>query len=302
MTIDQIKAQHSLDDIARQIRGMSGSNSIMESKTPNLLFSQIDPFLAIGYATTIPGSPVKRIVGLGNNPDVDQATVPEDIWPGGGLYPWITAAATSLEAVSTSTEDSPTGTGMGAISLSLLDGSYNEITMPVTLNGVTAAPITGTYKRINGGLTTVKGSGAPAVRASNVGDIIIRDSGGGTTRAIIPAAKGIMRQAVYTVPAGYTAQVVSLYMAFNRGTGGGATRYLTIASFVQNAVTGVARTALDISCNGESYRHDGLPGIILPEKTDFALQILSVSADNSDITGAFLGVLISNAYIATLTY
>lgn len=279
---------------------LAGFESAISDLIYGFIFTKIDSLMAVGYFSTAITSRVRRVTALGNNPDVDQGTVPETIWPGGGLYPWMTAA-TSLEAVSTSVEDSPTGTGMGAISTTLLNSSYVESVVPVTLNGTTAVPITGTWLRINTGVTTTKGSGAAAVGAVNAGDIIIRDAGGGTTRAIIPAGKGILRQAVYTVPAGYTLQIISQYIAFNRGTGGGATRYLTVTGYIQNSA-GVARRPLDLSCNGEAYRHDGIPGITLPEKTDFAMEVISVSADNSDITGAFLGVLMKNDLVSTITY
>jgi len=270
-------------------------NAIAFSKTQG----KLDPLIALGFMSSAITAPIRRVTALGNNPDVDGVSLPETIWPGGGLYPWMTGA-TSLEAVSTSVQDSPTGTGMGAISLTLMNAAYAESSVSVTLNGTTAAPITGTWFRVNGGITTTKGSGAPATRAVNVGDIIIRDAGGGTTRAIIPAGRGILRQAVYTVPAGYSLQILSHYMGFNRGTGG-ATRYVTMNNHSQNS-SGVARTPLDLSCNGESYRHDGLPGITIAEKTDYSLEVLSISADNSDITGAFLGILMRNDLIATLAY
>lgn len=276
--------------------------SLLETLT-SALFDKLDPLVAAAFSPTALTSQVRRVAVLGNNPDVDQGSVPETVWPGGGLYPWMTGA-TSLEAVSSganATQDSPTGTGMGAISLTLLNTSYVASIVTVTLNGTTAVPIPGSWYRVNGGITTTKGSGAPVTRATNAGDILIRDAGGGTVRAIMPAGKGILRQAVFTTEAGYTLQVLSHYIGFNRGTGGGATRYLTVSNFIQNS-SGVSRTPLDLSCNGESYRHDGIPGVIIPEKTDYALDVAAVSADNSDVTGAFLGVLVKNELINTLKY
>jgi hypothetical protein len=264
------------------------------------IFTKMGSLVSIGFYSTAITAKVRRVTALGNNPDIDQGTVPETIWPGGGLYPWKTSAG-ALEVVSTSAQDSPSGTGSGSISLIMLDGDYNETVVPVTLNGTTAVAISGTWLRINSGVTITKGSGAAAVGAVNAGDIIIRDAGAGTTRAIIQATKGILRQAIFTVPAGYTLQIISQYLAFNRGTGGGTTRYLTVTGYIQTP-TGVTRRPLDLSCNGESYRHDGIPGITLPEKTDFAMEVLSVSADNSDITGAFLGILMKNDLVATISY
>lgn len=264
------------------------------------IFEKLDSLVSLGFTSTSITNPVRRITALGNNPDVDQGTVPETIWPLGGLYSWKTTAG-ALEVVSSSVQDSPTGTGIATISLTLLDANYNESVVPVTLNGTTPVSIAGTWLRINSGVVMTKGSGAVANGVSNAGDILIRDSGAGTTRGVISAGKGILRQAVYTVPAGHTLQIISQYIAFNRGTGGGATRYLTISNYIQTP-TGILRIPLDLSCNGEAYRHDGVPGITIPEKTDYALQAISVSADNSDITAAFLGILIKNDYLTNLLF
>lgn len=281
---------------------LAAFETAIDGLTRGFLFSKLDPLVLAAFSSTALTSKVRRMAILGNNPDVDTGTVPETVWAGGGLYPWMTGA-TSLEAVSTSTQDSASGTGVSAILLTLLDTNYVASNVTVSLNGTTAAPITGTWFRINGGITTTKGSGAPATRAFNIGDIIIRDSGGGTTRAIIPAGKGITRQAVFTVEAGYTLQILSHYIALNRGTGGGAgvTKFLSVSNFIQST-TGISRTPLDISCDGEPYRHDGVPGVVIPEKTDYSLEAISVSADNSDVTAAFLGLLMKNDLVSTITY
>ncbi len=233
----------------------------------------------------------RRFTALGNNADVDQATVPEHVWTNGGLYPWIPAAGRSLEIVSSSTQDAAGGTGIYQVQLTLLDMNYNEVVVTATLTGTTAAAISGgPYIRINEGRATAKGSGAPEWRALNIGDITIRDAGGGTARAVIPAGRNFLNQAVYTMPDGWRGQVTSTYIGFNRGTGGGTTRYLTVRNYSQSS-SGIVIMPLDLSCDGESYRHDGVPGVIIPPRQDFALEIVSVSADNSDITAAFLGVM-----------
>lgn len=270
--------------------------------TSGFLYSKIDPLVMVGYSSTALSSKVRRMAILGNNPDVDTGSVPETVWPGGGLYPWMTGA-TSLEVVSSSTQDSATGTGVSAISLTLLDVNYVASNVTVSLDGTTPVAISGSWFRINGAITTTKGSGAAATRVFNVGTITIRDAGGGTTRAIISAGKGITRQAVFTVEAGYTLQVLSHYISLNRGTGGGAgvTKFLSVSNFIQTP-TGISRAPLDLSCDGEPYRHDGTPGVVVAEKTDYSLEAVSVSADNSDVTAAFLGLLMKNDLVSTITY
>lgn len=281
---------------------LSEFETAIDGLTSGFLYSKIDPLVMAGFSSIALTSKVRRVAILGNNPDVDTGTVPETVWPGGGLYPWMTGA-TSLEVVSSSTQDSATGTGISAISLTLLDTNYVASNVSVSLNGTTPVAIAGTWFRINGAVATAKGSGAPATRAFNVGAITIRDAGGGTTRAIISIGKGITRQAVYTVEAGYSFQIFSHYLSLNRGTGGGGgvTKYLSISNFVQSS-TGVSRTPLDLSCDGEPYRHDGILGVVLPEKTDYALEAIAVSADNSDVTAAFFGLLMKNDLVSTITY
>lgn len=238
---------------------------------------------AIGFGA-IPG--YRRVAALGNNPDVDTATVPEDVWSGGGVFPWMTGA-TSLEMVSTSAADSAAGTGARTVLWQQLDTGYTEFSQSVTLNGLTPVALPRQAFRINAGFMTSAGSGK-----TNAGNIILRDAGGGTTRAIIPAGYGITRQAIFTVPAGFTLSVNSQVISINRAIG--VTRYVTVANYIQSP-SGFYRLPLELSVGDmQPYRHDGLPGIILAEKTDYALRCTAVSSDSTDVTAAFLGVLKAN--------
>lgn len=254
------------------------------------IFNKIDPFVAIGFATT-PTSNVRRIVALGNNSDVDTAA-PEDIWSGGGLYPWMTTA-TSLEVVSDSANDTAAGTGARGVLINGLLGTYEESAQIVALNGLTPVAIPAQLLRIQTSAPTTAGS-----FGTNQGNITIRDAGGGTTRAIIPAGYGITRQSQYTVPLGYTLQIVSFLLCINRAT---AATDATIATYSKTA-TGPYRLPLEISIGNLPYRHDGLPGISFAEKTDFGLRATHVSANNMDITAAFLGILMKNDLVSTITY
>lgn len=230
-----------------------------------------------------------RVAALGNNPDVDTAAA-EDVWTGGGPYPWMTAV-TSLEIVSDSANDAAAGTGARTVLINGLDANYVAVAQTVTLNGTGAVAIPTQLFRINSALIMSSGSGKV-----NAGTITIRDSGGGTTRAIIPVGYGITRQAVFTVPAGKTLAINSQLLCINRT--GGVSRYATFANFIQPS-TGFYRMPLELSISERGpYRHDGLPSIIIGEKTDYAFRCTSVSNDNTDVTAAFLGVLIDNTALA----
>jgi hypothetical protein len=72
----------------------------------------------------VPG--YRRVTAIGNNPDLDTATLPEDIWSGGGQYPWMTGA-TALEVVSDSANDAAAGTGARTVTINGLDINYAEV-------------------------------------------------------------------------------------------------------------------------------------------------------------------------------
>lgn len=229
---------------------------------------------------------VRRVTALGNNPDVDVGSVPEDVWSGGGLYPFM-AAATSLELVSSSASDTSAGTGARTVLVSGLDAAYVEQSDTITMNGLTAVALPRQYFRINQLLVLTAGTAE-----NNVGDLTLRDAGAGATRAIIPATSGISRQAVFTVPAGHTLSVHSLFVSLNRTSG--IDKNITVGLTFRTS-TGVRRLTLEFSVSSVvPYRHEGIPGIILPEKTDVSMRTTFTASSDVDITGAFLGVLVSN--------
>jgi len=174
-----------------------------------------------------------------------------------------------------------------------LDATYAVIPIVVTaLNGTTPVPISVSPKRINGSQISSKGSGAPAFRASNVGTISIRDAGGGTVRAIIPAGKGITRQCIYTVPLGFTLQIISTLFSVNRVTA--SNQFFTFSSGVQTS-TGLIRYPFDVSIGDEPpYRHDGIPGITLPQGVDFCWRNTFASASR-DLSAGILAILRDNS-------
>ena len=247
----------------------------------------MDFYTAAGL-NMIPG--VRRVAALGNNPDIDQGTIPEDVWTGGGLYPFMTAA-TSLEIVSTSAADAAAGTGARTVTINGLDINYVEVVQTVTLNGTTPVAIPTQLFRINSALIMSSGTGG-----TNAGDINIRNSGAGTVRAIIPAGYGITRQSVFTVPAGHTMSVHSNVFSLNRA--GGIDKNVTLATFVRSP-NGFHRLPLELSVSQiMPYRHDGIPGVIVAEKNDFAIRCTFSSASDVDVTAAWLGLLIANTTLA----
>lgn len=233
-------------------------------------------------AGEVPG--YRRVALYGNNPDVDGSTLPEDAWSGGGVYPWMTGA-TSLEIASTDAADTAAGAGARTVLIQGLDTNYAEISSVVSLNGITAAAIPAQFFRINGAIVLTAGTGQ-----TNAGTISIRNSGGGTTRAVIPIGVGLLKQSAYTVPAGYQLYITSVSGAINRDTGAAGTKVATITSWVRGT-DGVVRQPGESPVGITPFRDTYTVPAVLDEKTDTVLRIVSVSADNLDITAGIMGYI-----------
>lgn len=229
----------------------------------------------------IPG--FSRITAVGNNPDID-AGVPEDIWSGGGLYPWMTAA-TSLEVVSSNAADTAAGTGARTMRIVGLDANYVEIEAVVTLNGITPVAVTPQFFRINRCDLLTAGTGT-----INAGTITVRDAGAGATRALIDAGFGITRQSQFTVPAGKTLAVLTYVQSVTNPT---ATRDVTLTTFARLA-SGVTRLAVEVSINGNPLIYNLPSPTILPEKTDFGIRCVFASTTNIGVSAGYAGLLRTN--------
>lgn len=270
-----------LVDILEDATFSSDGRMLVDASSVHL--KGMDFYTAVGLGLLTPN--VRRVTGLGNNPDVDTGTVPEDVWTGGGLYPFMTAA-TSLEILSDSASDAAAGVGARTVLISGLDANYVEQSSVMTLNGITAVAVPVQYFRINQLMVLSAGSSE-----TNVGTITVRDAGAGATRGLIPTSTGMSRQAVYTVPAGHTLSIHSILGSLNRTV---STNNVTIG-FSFRSFTGVRRLTLEFSISDRTpYRHDGIPGIVMAEKTDFSLRTTFTGGSNADVTAAFLGLLFKN--------
>lgn len=234
---------------------------------------------------------IRRMAALGNNPSIDTTSTPETVWPGGGLYPFQ-ATAQSLEVVSASAADAAAGTGARTVVMTLLDATYAESTLTVTLNGLTAVAITGgPYLRINFFIVLTAGSGA-----TNAGDLSVRVAGGGTTIGLIQAGTSFMRQAVFTVPLGYTLNVEQYHSSMPRSTG-----TATTASLTDDIRTVDGPTYLPFEFAISSARGYNMipvePSYILAEKTDLSLRCIAVSNNSTNLTAALIGTLYKTVLI-----
>lgn len=234
----------------------------------------------------IPGH--SAITVFGYNPDVD--TSEESVWPNGGTVPHPTAASVLKVSSTDAADASPSGTGARTVLITGLNGSFNEVSETIVLNGQTAVNTVNSYLYVNGLTVTSVGSGG-----ANAGDINV---GTGTVTAGVPAvlydmiAIGYNNRTTghYCVPAGYTGFLVQgLFTAGQASGSTSVTGKLLVHSPDDNIVRVGAITTLN---NGVVQYMFNYPTAI-PEKSCVGATAIG-SANNNSVSSMFNICLIKN--------
>lgn len=241
----------------------------------------------------VPGHSVIKISG--RNPDVDSGTDPEDLWANGGTMSWPTTADT-LDVVSTSADDDgapTTNTGVQTLYIEGLDGSWDEVSETVTLNGTTPVTTSNSYIRIK----EAYGINAGTYHGSNAGIITADDTTTGTNRMLnIPAGVGRTQLGRYSVPNGFTAYLLGAHMSVDTR----ASRTATITLYkVENANDTTqpygARITLEVfdGVAGDSPWRPAVP-TQLPAYTDIWWEVTEVNTNNTAVEVDFDILLVAN--------
>jgi len=136
---------------------------------------------------------------------ISPANPGDDIWPGGGIYPWLSAAEPLIIAPGGDANDSVAGTGAQQIRILGVDADFNEIEELVDTNGSSAsAPTIQSFLRVNYVELTRVGT----VRGLEAGIIVI--VGASTFTPLSVVIEGASRNGIYTVPRGRTLVVDKL--------------------------------------------------------------------------------------------
>lgn len=236
-------------------------------------------------AGEVPGVSIVRV--MGHNSDIDILSVPEDVWQGGGLYPFQTSAQ-NLEIVSSSAADAAAGTGLRTVRITGLDSNHAVITEDVTLNGVTPAALVNQYIRVNDCIGVTVGSGE-----TNAGIVTLRVPGPGAIQAVIDTGDGKAHNSMYTVPAGFTLYLNTIFLSMLRQTGVEFAENLLMVRTTLGLVT--VRNIFSTNSGGSSafYTEAEYP-LPFPEKTDLWFRVENVSANNTAMTVTAFGLLIDN--------
>lgn len=156
---------------------------------------------------------VLQIRKFGENPGITAASGFEDVWDGGGLYPWQTSAQ-SIEVVSAGAQDNASGTGARSIRVYCLDANGAIQSEDVVPNNTTPVALTMTCLHVYRAYVLTAGSDA-----TNNAAITIRIASAGATLAVIQAGMGQTLMTPYQVPSGYTGYLDRLTVGLSKETG-----------------------------------------------------------------------------------
>lgn len=221
---------------------------------------------------------------FGRNPDIDTAGVPEDVWPGGGLYPFLADVAV-VEVLSDSVNDTAEGTGARTILFENLDGAWAEDSVIISLNGTTPVILPRGIIRNNRGKVLTAGS-----IGKNAGNITLRDSPGGTIRQIISfdtLALGLGQTTfgLRSIPAGKKAKIIRHWAKLDKFPGSTAQGRIVIREF-----GGAWQTKETFSIQEDTPHLTEYPkntGIEVGEKSDIRMEIFSVVANDTFVDAGF---------------
>lgn len=221
---------------------------------------------------------------FGENPNISG---PEDIWPGGGDYTGFPEELETLQALSTSADDSAAGTGAQTIQIEGLDADWNIIKEIVTLDGLTPVVTTGQFRRVHHVTVLTAGS-----TGGNVGKITVRHSQT-TANVFSVMSVGFNRSTdcAYTIPAGHTGLVVRVSIFGSRGSSTISADF-SLRTREPGKVFQVYR--IYTAGNGQGINIEYTGGFIMKEKTDIKMRCDSISSANGDFNADFAFILRKN--------
>ena len=259
--------------------------------------------MANGYVNNTPystepvlwqfGATLGRVAGHSRMAVYGRNTAPaagEDVWEGNSAYTFL-AAASKLELLSASANDTAAGTGARSFTITGLDANFMPLSETIAMSGVTPVVTVNTYLRVNSMAIASAGSGQ-----TNAGIVTLRVQGGGTTQAIAAATFGYAKQCVFTVPASQTLLVTDVLPECgisntNIGVALGFTRFNPVANafIITNEYTAVG--------SGGASQRSVITGAVIPSTWSLTLRITGVTGAAPSAYGSVNGILIDNTQL-----
>jgi hypothetical protein len=223
---------------------------------------------------------------FGDNPDIDTGTVPEDIWPLGGTYPFPTSALETTVS-SNSANDTAGGSGCQKLNIFGLDSDYNEVIQIIDMNGTSNVTLETNLLRITSAFCYLSG-----VSQLNEGDISVKH--GATVIGYVTKEVARTQQVIYTVPAGKRWLVDTAYTSILKQQSATAVVEYQIKLFGSNTWQTILRVgSVTQGTNQADASPRGARPFVVPEKTDIRLRVTSVSANDIEVNGNIAGFLVT---------
>lgn len=248
--------------------------------------------LALDTAYNLPANWIPVSV-MGRNPDVDTGTVPEDIWPGGGVFvPPTTARVHAIVSNNAADKGVATaGAGLRTVNITGVDASYNLVTETLTTNGTTPVSTNGSYLSIDLAGATFGSDGV------NDGIISATAATDATVSNQILSGHKRSTNTYYIVPAGYTAFILRWFAALQSSTSGAEATVALQYQLFGGSWSQKAFEARLSRLNGRrifEQRFNDRQWIELPAKTAIKCTAFDVAKDNMDICAGYDLVLVAD--------
>lgn len=219
----------------------------------------------------------------GKNPDVDTASVPEDVWGGSSVYTGFpTGAAEVIQAVSDSASD--TGTLTIVYLASNTSTAYQNAT--VTLNGTTPVDFSVSGIRVHSAFYS-----DGTATGFNVGNITIRHK---VTTAnvflyMLPATNQTYCSG-YTIPYNCTGYLYDMFAQIQDGATG------TIEACLWTRLNGASPRLRRnfVAAQGADYSNYMGGTLVFPALTDIIVRVTSCSANNTIVLAGYDLLLVSS--------
>jgi len=219
-----------------------------------------------------------HIIKFGENLDVDGNM--ETIWDGGGLYTYLTTAAT-VTVTSTDSDDSETGTGARTVTVEGLDANYNLVSETLTVGGSAG---TTEFLRVFRAFVASSGS-----TGSNEGTISVMSGLITLAQIRVAGGEGLGQtfMAIYTVPADYTGYIYQWNLSTAKSDGD---VFLVKKGHNDN---GTWRSQDIMHTNQNSIERNYKFPLKIEEKTDIEVRAYS-STNNMKCAATFCILLVQN--------
>lgn len=264
------------------LRSITADNKLID----NIKFNNPELFQIAVTMGSIPGLQILSI--RGRNDDVIPLSTPEHLSLNGSAS-FLPGEAIDLQIVSTDEGDVADGVGCPAFRVDGLAFDASPITEIVNLNGTAPVDLSNQFWRVNNMIAY----GSPGASGSNVGDVLIYQSG--SSENILKSAAagdGLDSTFTFTVPKDLTAMLGSFFVSLHTPNGDSVSTKqaeLTLRGRYRGGcwLTLAKMVMCDFSTTQVLSLHPYPPSY--PEGTDFQLHVTSVGTGGSLKVGVSVG-------------